>query len=157
MLSSPLSQEKLSDLAGELGSDCPFFLQDAPMMMEGRGDLLSQVKLSLDALYLVVLFPEVHISTAEAYGGITPAKPDLHLRELIETSTELWKDLIVNDFENSIFARHPIIKKLKNSLYDAGAIYASMSGSGSSLFGIFKSKPELTGAIQKYVIWKGPA
>ena len=157
LLSSPLSQEKLSDLAGELGSDCPFSLQDAPMMMEGRGDLLSQVKLSLDTLYLVVLFPEVHISTAEAYGGITPAKPDLHLRELIETSTELWKDLIVNDFENSIFARHPIIKKLKNSLYDAGAIYASMSGSGSSLFGIFKSKPELTGAIQKYVIWKGPA
>ncbi len=125
--------------------------------MEGRGDVLSPVRLSLDTLFLVLLFPDIHISTAEAYGGVTPAYPEVHLRILLETPNDRWKDLIKNDFEKSAFIRHPLLKELKNSLYDAGASYASMSGSGSSMYGLFNSPPELPQNIKKYVIWAGQA
>jgi len=154
---STVSAERLTELAAQLGSDCPFFLHNKAMMMEGRGDVLSPVRLSLDTLYLVLLFPDIHISTAEAYGGVTPAYPEVHLRELLETPNDRWKDLIKNDFEKSAFIRHPLLKELKNSLYDAGASYASMSGSGSSMYGLFNSPPELPQNIKKYVIWAGQA
>jgi 4-diphosphocytidyl-2-C-methyl-D-erythritol kinase len=154
---TPVSAERLAELAAQLGSDCPFFLHNKAMMMEGRGDVLSPVRLSLDTFYLVLLFPDIHISTTEAYRGVTPAYPQLHLREFIEAPCNSWKDLIKNDFEKSAFIRHPLLKELKNFLYDAGALYASMSGSGSSLYGIFKSQPELPANFQKYVIWAGQA
>ena len=154
---TPVSAERLAELAAQLGSDCPFFLHSEAMMMEGRGEVLSPVRLSLDTLYLIMLYPDIHISTAEAYGGVTPAYPELHLRKLIEAPCDRWKDLIKNDFEKSVFLRYPLLKELKNSLYDSGALYASMSGSGSSLYGIFKSPPELPENIQKYVIWAGQA
>jgi len=154
---SPATPERLAELAGQLGSDCPFFLHKSPMMMEGRGELLSQVKVSLDLRYLVLLFPEIHISTAEAYGAVSPAFPDLHLKELIEAPVNQWKGLVVNDFEKNAFHKYPLLLSLKHSLYEAGAKYASMSGSGSSLYGIFETLPELPEEIQKYVIWMGPA
>jgi len=155
--SSPVSPERLEELAGQLGSDCPFFLHKFPMMMEGRGELLSQVNVSLKSCYLVLLFPEIHISTTEAYGAVSPRHPDTHLRQEIETPVNQWKDRIVNDFEKSAFAKYPLLKTLKLALYKAGASFASMSGSGSSLYGIFESPPDLPAEIQRHVIWKGPA
>lgn len=156
LASYPASPERLAELAGQLGSDCPFFLHDIPMMMEGRGEVLSQVNVSLDLGYLVLLFPEIHISTSEAYGAVTPFQPDLHLRKLIEEPLKNWKGLIINGFEEGAFLKHPLLKALKFALYKAGASFASMSGSGSSLYGIFESPPDLPEEIQRYVIWKGP-
>ena len=154
---SPAPPERLEELAGQLGSDCPFFLQKLPMMMEGRGELLSQVNVSLNLSYLVILFPEIHISTAEAYGAVSPHPQDLHLTQLIEEPMNRWKNLVVNDFEKSAFVKYPLLLTLKLALYKAGAKFASMSGSGSSLYGIFESPPDLPEEIQRYVIWKGPA
>ena len=157
LASTPATAERLAELAGQLGSDCPFFLHKFPMMMEGRGELLSQVNVSLKSSCLVLLFPDIHISTAEAYGAVSPRHPDTHLRQEIETPVNQWKDRIVNDFEKSAFAKYPLLKTLKLALYKAGASFASMSGSGSSLYGIFESPPDLPEEIQRYVIWKGPA
>ena len=154
---SPASNERLEELACQLGSDCPFFLHDVPMMMEGRGELLSPVNVSLENHFLALLFPEIHISTAEAYGAVTPALPDSDLRQVIEAPVKQWKDSLVNDFEESAFIRHPLLKDLKSELYNAGARYASMSGSGSALYGIFESAPALPEDIRKYMIWNGPA
>ncbi len=152
---NPLSDERLLDLAATLGSDCPFFLHSGTMMMEGRGEILNPVNVHLVQLYLVLLFPEIHISTATAYAGVTPSKPAVHLEELVREPIDRWKDLIVNDFENTVFEIHPKLKLLKAGLYDAGALYASMSGSGSSMYGIFSKAPDLPGNIDRYVVWKG--
>jgi len=154
---SPVSSERMADLAAQLGSDCPFFLYELPMMMEGRGEILSQVELSLDKLHLVLLFPEIHISTAEAYGAVSPFVPDKHLQQLIEAPMDRWKGLIINDFEKNALLKYPLLKTLKRSLYEAGAVYASMSGSGSALYGIFETPPQLPEELRKYIIWKGPA
>lgn len=151
----PVPAEALAKLAGQLGSDCPFFLQKDPMMMEGRGEILSGVDLSLDPLYLLVLFPEIHISTAEAYASVSPSMPDRHLRELVRAPLNQWKGQVLNDFEASVFARIPLLGKLKLALYRAGAVYASMSGSGSSMYGLFETSPQLPEEIRKYVIWEG--
>jgi 4-diphosphocytidyl-2-C-methyl-D-erythritol kinase len=155
MVDKPLSKEQLAEFAARLGSDCPFFLQAGPMLAEGRGELLSSLTVSLRRYYLVVLFPEVHISTAEAYSKVTPARPEHHLKQLIEIPVPQWKDAIRNDFEPSLFEQYPQLYELKQALYAAGALYASISGSGSSLYGIFEKSPALPGGIRKFVIWMG--
>lgn len=155
LVDEPVSKEQLADFAATLGSDCPFFLQEGPMMMEGRGELLSHVSVSLSAFYLLVLFPEVHISTAEAYSKVTPALPEQQLRQLIEVPVHQWRDNLKNDFEPSLFEQYPQLHELKHGLYRAGALYAAISGSGSSLYGIFDSNPVLPGEIRKFVIWQG--
>jgi len=153
----PLSPETLHDMAAILGSDCPFFLHKHAMMMEGRGEVLSPSSLSLEGLYLVLLFPDIHISTPEAYSGVTPKMPPTHLEQLLEVPVSKWKKNIVNDFEKGIFKKHPKIATLKEELYNAGALYASLSGSGSSIYGIFPEAPELPEAVTPYIIWKGKA
>ena len=155
LTNEPLSEEKLHELAARLGSDCPFFLHGKPMMMEGRGDILSPVSLQLNELYLLLLFPEIHVSTAEAYAGVIPAIPEIHLRDLIREPVNQWIDLVENDFERSVFKKYPELDQIKQGLYQAGAIYASLSGSGSSLYGIFKEKPVLQHELKRYVIWQG--
>ena len=154
---TPVPEKRMEDLAARLGSDCPFFLHDVPMLMEGRGEILNRVELSLKGHYLVVLFPGIHISTAEAYAAVTPSVPPIHLKELIALPVSQWKHSVVNDFEKSAFALHPLLQELKEALYRAGALYASMSGSGSSLYGIFGTPPELPGDLRDLVIWNGPA
>ena len=151
----PLSTEHMSELAERLGSDCPFFLQADPMLAEGRGEILSRVSVSLGSYFLVVLFPGLHISTAEAYRKVTATRPDKHLKQVIEAPVHQWKDALKNDFEQSLFEQYPQLKKLKHNLYGAGALYAAMSGSGSSLFGIFESCPELPREIRQVVTWQG--
>ena len=154
---TPVPATRMAELAARLGSDCPFFLHDSPLLMEGRGELLSPVRLSLKDHYLVVLFPGIHISTAEAYAAVTPAIPSVHLRASIALPVNRWKQSVVNDFERSAFALHPLLPELKEALYRAGALYASMSGSGSSLYGIFGTPPELPGELHKFIVWQGPA
>jgi len=154
---SPLPEKQIAALAGRLGSDCPFFLHQGPMMMEGRGEVLSRMAVSLEGYYLAILFPGIHISSAEAYRAVSPAIPETDLREIIQLPTDQWEGQIRNDFEVSAFQRHPLLEELKSCLYQAGASYASLSGSGSALYGIFESDPELPEQLQNYMIWKGPA
>ena len=152
-----LNQEQLEVLALSLGSDCPFFLHKGPMMMEGRGEILSQAKVDLEDSFLVLLFPGIHVSTAEAYSGVHPKIPDIPLEEMISKPADLWDKLVLNDFEETVCKHYPLIRELKNALYRAGAQYASLSGSGSSIYGIFTEYPRLPGELKKYVIWEGAA
>jgi len=152
-----LSPALLEKLSARLGSDCPFFLQDGPRMMEGRGEILHETEVSLKGFYLVLLFPEIHVSTAEAYAGVTPRIPEESLESMVSKPVEQWKNLIKNDFEAPLEAGKPLIAELKEELYKAGAVYASLSGSGSSLYGIFRENPRLPEKLSGYLIWEGPA
>ena len=135
-----LTVENLLPYAARVGSDCPFFLYDSPMAASGRGEILSPVYIpALKGLRLEVTVPEgIQVSTAEAYAGIVPAVPEMPLAEVLKAPVEKWKELLVNDFEKTVFARHPEIQALKESLYEGGAAYASMSGSGSAVFALYR-------------------
>ncbi|MCP4313749.1 MAG: 4-(cytidine 5'-diphospho)-2-C-methyl-D-erythritol kinase [Bacteroidetes bacterium] len=154
---APLTGDRLNEMAAKLGSDCPYFLHDQTMMMEGRGEILTPSPVNLDGLWLVLLFPGIHISTAEAYSGVMPVMPGAHLEQLVAAPVDEWREQVVNDFEAGIFEKHPELASLKEKLYNAGARYASLSGSGSSLYGIFSGKPDLPGTISRHVIWEGKA
>ena len=137
-----LTQQQLADYASRLGSDCAFFIYNRPMIGEGRGEILTEYDghFSLSNYELQVLTPAgVAVSTKEAYSGIRPHLPEQSLREVLSRPVEEWKGLLVNDFEETVFAKHPELAAIKSSLYDSGAVYASMSGSGSALFAIYKS------------------
>lgn len=153
---NPLTIKQLAELAAILGSDCPFFLDPQTMLMEGRGEILTPLFLSMEKICLVLLFPEIHVSTQDAYSGVNPALSPLQLKALIKTPLSRWKENIENDFETSVFSTYPELGSIKNELYKSGAIYASLSGSGSSLYGLFKEKPTLPEGLQKNVIWEGP-
>ncbi len=153
---NPLSLKQLGELAAILGSDCPFFLDPQSMLMEGRGEILTPLFLSMEEIYLVLLFPEIHVSTQDAYAGVNPAIPPLQLKEIIKEPLSRWEELIENDFEKSVFNRYPKLGSLKQELYSSGATYASLSGSGSSIYGLFNVQPSLPDGLQKYVIWEGP-
>jgi 4-diphosphocytidyl-2-C-methyl-D-erythritol kinase len=157
LVRQPLPPGKLHEMAAALGSDCPFFLHHKAMMMEGRGEILSPVTVCMDHLYIVLLFPGIHISTAEAYSGITPVRPEKHLSHLVDKPVDQWKGTVINDFERAIFKKYPELEVIKNGLYDAGALYASMSGSGSALYGIFPHQPELPAGLARIVVWTGKA
>lgn len=137
-----LSDESLAAYAARLGSDCAFFIYNRPMMGEGRGEILTPFDLEGfdDGTYNVqVITPAgIAVSTADAYGGIRPRLPETALREALARPVEQWQDVLVNDFEETVFAKHPELAAIKLSLYDSGAVYASMSGSGSALFAIYK-------------------
>lgn len=132
-----LSRQQLAHYATHLGADCPFFIYNTPMLAKGIGDELTPIDLSLAGKVIVVVKPEVSVSTKEAYADIKPMQPDTSLAELVKAPIDSWKDNIVNDFEAGIFARYPEIAAIKDKLYDLGAIYASMSGSGSSVYALF--------------------
>jgi 4-diphosphocytidyl-2-C-methyl-D-erythritol kinase len=137
-----LTQQQLADYASRLGSDCAFFIYNRPMIGEGRGEILTEYDghFSLSNYELQVLTPAgVAVSTKEAYSGIRPHLPEQSLREVLSRPVEEWKGLLVNDFEETVFAKHPELAAIKSSLYDSGAVYASMSGSGSAMFAIYKS------------------
>ncbi len=132
-----LSEEELVGLAAELGSDTAFFVRNTPQLCTGRGEIMEPVEVSLQGLWLVLIKPDEGVSTREAYSGIRPFTPELSLRERISQPVEEWQSLLKNDFEPHIFAAHPIIGAVKEWLLSQGAIYASMSGSGSVVFGLF--------------------
>jgi len=148
-----LSSEKLKETSLELGSDCPFFIENNPAYAEGRGELLVPIKSLPEGLYLVLVNPGIHINTKEAYSYCTPKQPDTNLKELYNLDISEWKNLIINDFEESIFGKYPQIAVIKSTLYKMGAVYSSMSGSGSTVYGIFKMKPEIPVALRNRVIY----
>ena len=135
-----LSDDQLALYAARLGSDCAFFIYNRPMIGEGRGEILNSYDLlSLEEYDLQVLTPEgVAVSTKDAYGGIRPHLPEVSLREALKLPVEKWDGVLVNDFEETVFAKYPELAAIKRSLYDSGAVYASMSGSGSALFALYR-------------------
>ena len=134
-----LSEHQLAGYASRLGSDCALFIYNRPMIGEGRGEILTEYPLDLSKYDLQVLTPEgVAVSTKEAYAGIRPHLPEVPLREALARPVEEWCDVLVNDFEETVFVNHPELAAIKRSLYDSGAVYASMSGSGSALFALYK-------------------
>ncbi len=133
-----LAEKQLADYASQLGSDCAFFIYNRPMIGEGRGEILTEYPIDLSAYELQVLTPEgIAVSTADAYRGIRPRIPEIGLREALAKQVEEWDGVLVNDFEETVFAKYPELAAIKKSLYDSGAVYASMSGSGSALFALY--------------------
>ncbi len=138
-----ISDEELRLIAGKLGSDCPFFISNTPQIATGKGDILRSFEINLKGKFLYLIDPEIHIGTAEAYARVSPKETKFDWEELPKMNFKFWRDALKNDFEDSIFPAHPELEKLKKQLYANGAVYASMSGSGSSIFGIFEKQPVL--------------
>jgi 4-diphosphocytidyl-2-C-methyl-D-erythritol kinase len=156
MFNLNLSTFQLSGYASKLGSDCAFFVHQQAMMGTQRGEVLHPVKLSLKGKFLVLVKPEIHIATAEAYAGVTPGRHSQSIQKIVEETPLLkWKDHLANDFEESVFKSYPKIKDLKEKLYQLGATYASMSGSGSSVFGIFDEAVDLKADFIGLTFWSG--
>lgn len=151
-----ISTDELEALAASIGADCPFFIRNKPVFASGTGNLFESVPLSLTGYFICLVKPDVAVSTAEAYSLVTPAAPSVSLKEIVKRPLQEWKDVMVNDFEKSVFAKHPIIEDIKDALYKAGALYASMSGSGSSVFGLFEKETELKSLFNGCYVWEGP-
>lgn len=138
-----LDKATLAVLAAELGSDTPFFVYNTPQLCTGRGEIMLPIDVDLAGRWLVIIKPEEGVSTAEAYRGVKPQQPAMPLTTLLSQPIELWQGSVMNDFEPHIFATHPRIGAIKQMLLDSGALYASMSGSGSAVFGIFAERPDI--------------
>jgi 4-diphosphocytidyl-2-C-methyl-D-erythritol kinase len=132
-----LTETQLISYAATLGSDCAFFIPNKPCYATGRGEILEPIPLNLDNWSFVLVYPGIHVNTGWAFGRITPAAPAQSLRERILAPVENWKDTISNDFEGPVFSAHPELEEIKAALYTYGAVYATMSGSGSAIIGIF--------------------
>ncbi|WP_372754517.1 4-(cytidine 5'-diphospho)-2-C-methyl-D-erythritol kinase [Labilibaculum sp.] len=148
-----IPHEEMENLAGQLGSDCPFFIKNQAVFAEGKGDVFTECKIDLSGYFILLVKPDIHIGTPEAYANTTPAIPKQSLKIVSKEPIKNWKNLIFNDFENSIFPNHPELAEIKYKLYEMGAVYASMSGSGSSLFGLFKEKPNKPEEWKKHFCW----
>ena len=135
-----IPETELIECAAALGSDTAFFVRNSPQLCEGRGEIMNGINLTLSGLWLVVVKPDEGVSTAEAYAGVTPTEPAVTLTERLRLPVTEWQDVVKNDFEESVFAVHPRIAAVKSSLSAQGAIYASMSGSGSACFGLFADR-----------------
>ncbi len=148
-----LTDSELEQFSAQIGADCAFFIKNKPIFASGIGTDFEDVKLNLGGLFLVLLKPNVHVSTAEAYSLVHPAHPTRSLKEWIGYPIETWRDNVINDFENSVFMKYPIIGDIKETLYRKGAVYASMSGSGSSVYGLFKTPVDLKAIFPDYFYW----
>lgn len=137
-----LTDEQMEDYCTRLGADCPFFIKDTPVFATGIGNEFHPVSFSLKGKHLVLVKPDIFVSTKDAYAKVNVRRPDTPLPELLAQPLETWKDTVINDFEHSVFSKYPEIAAIKDSMYDIGAVYASMSGSGSSVFGIFDEPVE---------------
>ena len=146
-----LSEEKLVEAAAMIGSDTAFFVRNTPQLCTGRGEKMHPIELPLQGKYLVVAKPQEGVSTKEAYSGVKPAVPSVRLADALTRPIEEWRGVVKNDFEAHILEAHPAIAELKNAMYEAGAVYASMSGSGSAVFGIFDDEPKLDDVNANYL------
>lgn len=150
-----IDEKTIKNTALELGSDCPFFIDAVPSFATGRGEELTPVAPVLKGYYFVLLNPGVGINTREAYQNCKPQIPATSLTDIIRMPIENWKSHLVNDFENFAFSKHPVIEDIKLGLYECGANFSLMSGSGSSVYGIFNEKPRIPDQLIKYLIWEG--
>jgi len=136
-----LREEEMETKMRAYGADCPFFIRQKPVYAEGTGDVFSPVELTLRGLHFVLVKPRESVSTARAYGMLTPRPSVTDIRDILKGDIDTWKDRLRNDFEGPVFRMHPAIGAIKQTLYDMGAVYAQMSGSGSAVFGIFRGEP----------------
>ncbi len=151
-----LAWGEMHHYARQLGSDCSFFISNRPAFAEGKGDEYESINIDLKDYYVALVYPNIHINTAKAYAGVKPVKAARSLEDDIQhLPINQWKDCIHNDFEDSVFPQFPEIKTIKEQLYGAGAFYASMSGSGSGVYGIFKNKTDLKESFKNCFMWEG--
>lgn len=139
-----LSAEQLEKYAAKLGSDCPFFIRNQPALVTGRGEILSPATIQLKGYHIALVMPPVTVGTAEAYSWIRPQQPHIALKELLDSPVSQWRGKLMNDFENPVAERYPVIASVRDQLYALGAEYAAMSGSGAAVFGLFTTPPDLT-------------
>ena len=135
-----ITEQQLSRYALQLGSDCPFFILNKPCFASGRGERLEPIAVDLSAYKIILVHPGIHVSTARAFALLNPAEPSTSIKNILDKPISTWKHQLINDFEAPVFAMFPEIKQIKQTLYAAGALYASMSGSGSAVYGIFENK-----------------
>jgi 4-diphosphocytidyl-2-C-methyl-D-erythritol kinase len=155
LFSLGLNVEKKIHYASLLGSDCAFFTGNKPSLATGRGEILKEIELDLSGWHIAVVKPSFNISTSEAYSGVKPGLPGCRLYENIKLPIEQWKGNITNDFENHLFLKHTELAQIKEKFYLSGAVYASLSGSGSSVYGIFKEKVSMDEIFPDYFKWTG--
>ncbi|WP_303312131.1 4-(cytidine 5'-diphospho)-2-C-methyl-D-erythritol kinase [Hymenobacter sp. BT730] len=157
LFSLQLSAEKLETYARQLGSDCAFFIQNQPVFAYEKGDVFEPIPLSLQGIACKVIYPGLHISTAEAYARVQPRPPRHALRAALAQPMETWRDTVSNDFEDALTPYHPVLGELKQALYAAGAVYASLSGSGSAVYGLFPGmeEPPQMALPTEYLVWNG--
>lgn len=137
-----LSTEQMEEYAAQLGADCAFFIRNRPVFATGIGNIFEPIELSLKGYHIILVKPDIFVSTRDAFAEIKPVRPAVSLKEIVKQPIEIWKGNMKNDFEDSVFKKFPEIAAIKDELYDLGAVYAAMSGSGSSVYGIFKEPIE---------------
>ncbi len=150
-----IPQEQLSRIAASVGSDCAFFLDDRPMLGTGRGECLEPVSVDLTGFRLMLVKPDISVSTAEAYAGVVPGPSATSLRELMSLAPDQWQSRLKNDFEETIFPKYPQIRRIKEILLSEGAVYASMTGSGSAVYGLFESSTPDPSLFPGCFVWRG--
>jgi 4-diphosphocytidyl-2-C-methyl-D-erythritol kinase len=146
---------KLEEYAARLGSDCAFFIRNQPVFAHERGNVFRDIQLALDDYFIMLVHPRIHISTSEAYSQISPSILEKSPEKIVQLPVKEWKDALQNDFEKNILVKYPEIRMIKERLYASGAIYACMSGSGSSVFGIFSEMPSVPADFDRYFHWRG--
>ena len=149
-----LCNNDLRKLAARLGSDCPFFIENRPALATGRGEILKPLKPLSPGYHILLVYPGIHIDTGMAYSMVKPFKRDHSLEDLFRNDPALWREKIGNDFEEAIIGLHPVIGEIKSTIYRSGALYSSMTGSGSTVFGIYESAPPLR-LFPQYWSWRG--
>jgi 4-diphosphocytidyl-2-C-methyl-D-erythritol kinase len=147
------SDDHLRDFATQLGADCAFFIKNKPAYAFGIGNELEEIDLCLDAYYWALVKPPFNVSTKDAYAMITPHRPEITLKEIVKKPVSEWKNRMKNDFEIPVFKKYPQLCSIKEKLYEQGAVYASMSGSGSTLFGLFEKPPQLENIFPDCFVW----
>ncbi|KAA3439636.1 4-(cytidine 5'-diphospho)-2-C-methyl-D-erythritol kinase [Rufibacter hautae] len=151
-----LAEDALENYARQLGSDCAFFIKNQTVLALEKGDVFEPIGLNLKGWHLLLVYPSLAISTAEAYAGVSPRFPEKSLKTLLAQDISTWKNEVVNDFEASLFPKYPVLSNLKAQLYQMGAVYASMSGSGSTMYGLFQTAPEWPLPFpEDYSVWQG--
>jgi 4-diphosphocytidyl-2-C-methyl-D-erythritol kinase len=144
-----IGNAEMERYAARLGADCAFFIKSQPTYAEGIGEILTPIDLNLKGWYIAIVRPAIPVSTKEAFSLITPHHPEKNCRDIVMQPVETWHNELTNDFEQSVFALHPEIGAIKQRLYDLGAVYAAMTGSGSSLYGLFRKPIDLSGFNQE--------
>lgn len=150
-----LTTEKMQEYCKKLGADCAFFVENKAVFAFGRGDEFENIDLDLSTYFMALVMPPVHVSTSEAYRGVKPKEPQQSLKELIKLPVDEWQGKITNDFENHILKNHPLIRGVKATLLEAGALFTLMSGTGASVYGIFKKPTDLSFLQKDNLIFSG--
>lgn len=155
LFSLKLTREQLIRYASQVGSDCTFFLENTAAIASGRGEILHPVNISMEDFFIYIIKPDTAVSTSSAYSWVKPSDTSPVMREIISLPVENWKQRLVNDFEKPVFERYPSLHAIKEKLYASGAVYAAMSGSGSAVFGLFKTNPSPVDLPESHFQWIG--